>query len=153
MDALKEFIGLDGLTDDDVASAAADILCVGDIIHGFENPKSVPIGYKVSSQEASEAILENPVLAVGIVLLARLDRLHYDYLESQKTTHLLLQDAIEGISRAWAKLPLGNDTQLTVMSHEQALAALKERWLNHHPLHTEAEYIAAINEFEKLLGL
>ena len=100
MDALKEFVGLDGLTDDDFVSAATDILCTGDIIHGFKNPQGMPLGQEVSNQEASEAVIKNPNLAVGIVLLTRLERLHFDCLEGQKTTQLLLQELCEKIDLA-----------------------------------------------------
>ena len=134
MDALKEFVGLDGLTNDDLVSAATDILCTGDIIHGFNNPQGVPLGREVSNQEASEAVIKNPILAVGIGLLARLERLHFDYLESQKTTHLLLQDAIESIDCAVAK-----PTDFWMQSDLAAMDKAKELGINILPNYSMAD--------------
>lgn len=74
-------------------------------------------------------------------------------IQQQERIAIERNERLDGYDCAGAKLPLGNDAQLTVLNREQALAALKERWLNQYPQHTEAEYIAAINEFEKLLGL
>ena len=134
MDALKEFVGLDGLTNDDLVSAATDILCTGDIIHGFKNPQSVPLGREVSNQEASEAVIKNPTLAFSIVLSARLERMHYDYLESQKTTHLLLQDVIESIDCAGAK-----PTEFWMQSDLAAIDKTKELGVNILPDYSMAD--------------
>ena len=134
MDALKEFVGLDGLTNDDLVSAATDILCTGDIIHGFKNPQSVPLGREVSNQEASEAVIKNPTLAFSIVLSARLERMHYDYLESQKTTHLLLQDVIESIDCAGAK-----PTEFWMQSDLAAIDKAKELGVNILPDYSMAD--------------
>jgi hypothetical protein len=156
MDALKEFVGLDGLTNDDLVSAATDILCTGDIIHGFKNPQSVPLGREVSNQEASEAVIKNPTLAFSIVLSARLERMHYDYLESQKTTHLLLQDVIESIDCAGTKAPLADEVKLTALSSEQALEALIICWHGLNPNcndRTMSEFHEAVAEFKRLVGL
>lgn len=91
MQIIQEFVGLQGLSNDDFVSAGTDVLCVGDIIHGFTSESGVASTHQVTSQNAAKAILSNPVLAVGIVLLARLERIHYDLLENQNITHQLLQ--------------------------------------------------------------
>ncbi len=64
-----------------------------------------------------------------------------------------LEYVVESIDCAGAKAPLADDVKLTALNSYHALAALKERWLRQHQQHTEAEYIAAINEFEILVGL
>ena len=134
MGAIKEFIGLAGLTKDDFVSAATDILCTGDIIHGFKNPQSVPLGREVSNQEASEAVIKNPTLAFSIVLSARFERMHYDYLESQKTTHLLLQDVIESIDCAGAK-----PTEFWMQSDLAAIDKAKKLGVNILPDYSMAD--------------
>ena len=58
----------------------------------------------------------------------------------------------ESIDCAGAKAPLADEIKLTVLPLEKALSALKACWLRLHPQHTEAEYVAAINEFERLVG-
>lgn len=59
----------------------------------------------------------------------------------------------ESIDFAGAKASLIDTVGLTALTREQALAALKECWLNIHKQHTDQEYRAAITEFEKLLSL
>ncbi len=63
-----------------------------------------------------------------------------------------IKDVIESIDCAGAKAPLADEVKLTVLPLEKALSALKACWLRLHPQHTEAEYVAAINEFERLVG-
>lgn len=98
MQKIQDFIGLEGLNNDDFVSAGTDVLCVGDIIHGLKCDAVMASSRQASSQEAAKAILSNPVLAIGIVLLARLDRMHYDMLENQNITHQLLQELINKTS-------------------------------------------------------
>ena len=134
MGAIKEFIGLAGLTKDDFVSAATDILCTGDIIHDLNNTQGIARGETVSYKQASEAVFKNPILAIGNVLLARLASWHHDYLESQNTTHLLLQDAIESIDCAGAKL-----TEFWMQSDLAAMDKAKELGINILPNYSMAD--------------
>ena len=134
MGAIKEFIGLAGLTKDDFVSAATDILCTGDIIHDLNNTQGIARGEPVSYKQASEAVFKNPILVIGNVLLARLANWHYDYLESQNTTHLLLQDAIESIDCAGAK-----PTEFWMQSDLAAMDKAKELGINILPEYSMAD--------------
>ena len=134
MDALKEFIGFAGLTKDDFVSAATDILSTGDIIHDLNNTQGIARGEPISYKQKSEAVFKNPILAIGNVLLARLASWHYDYLESQNTTHLLLQDAIESIDCAGAK-----PTEFWMQSDLAAIDKAKELGVNILPDYSMAD--------------
>ncbi len=91
MEKIQDFVGLEGLNDDDFVSAGTDVFCVGDIIHGFKSDAGMTSPHQVTSQEAAKAVVSSPVLAIGIVLLARFERLHYDMMENQNKTHQLLE--------------------------------------------------------------
>jgi hypothetical protein len=64
-----------------------------------------------------------------------------------------LECVVESIDCAGAKQPQAEKVKLTALSKEHALAALKAGWLKLHKQHTEQEYVDAMVEFEKIVGL
>lgn len=80
------------LTPDELSNAAVDLLSAGEQIHGFENPiKSIDEPLRNSCDNDVCMVLKHPVLAVGLVMIARLEKLHIDYLIESNQTNQLLQ--------------------------------------------------------------
>lgn len=90
-----DFSGIDSLTKDDVVMAAVDMLAAANEIMSF---------IRESNRDfACESIIKNPILAIGIVLLTRLDRMHFDFAETEHKKCSLLSDLVESIDCAGAR--------------------------------------------------
>lgn len=95
MNNADEFNGLNGLSKEDMSDSSIDLLVAADSVKGFLNES-----YRDSD---SMAIIKNPILAIGIVLLSRLERMHFDFAETEHRKCSLLSDLIESIDCAGAK--------------------------------------------------
>jgi len=92
MKTIVDIDSLESLTLGDIGSAAIDLLSAGDQIHGFENPiNSIDTPLRNSGDDSARMVLKHPDLAVGLVKIARLERLHFDYLIESNQTNQLLQ--------------------------------------------------------------
>lgn len=90
-----DFSGIDSLTKDDVLMSAVDLLAAGNEIMSFIR--------EANRDFVCETIIQNPILSVGLVLNARVEKLHFDYMESQHKLCSLLSDLVESIDCAGAR--------------------------------------------------
>jgi hypothetical protein len=84
-----DFIGLKGLTGDDFLDVGLDLYEAADQILSIEK--------ETDRDKGADALIKNPILAIGIVLNARLEKIHFDYLESQHKLRSLLSGLIEHV--------------------------------------------------------
>ncbi len=91
-----DFTGLEGLTGDDFLTVAADLYVVAEQILSIEK--------ETDKSKSADAIIKNPILAIGIVLNGRLEKIHFDYLESQHKLRSLLSRSIEHVDCAGERL-------------------------------------------------
>ena len=92
-----EDFSLDSLTHDDFMMSAVDLFGAAEQIISFKKSAEQFI------DEENDSIIKNPILAIGIVLLSRLDRMHFDFAETEHRKCSLLSDLIESIDCAGAK--------------------------------------------------
>lgn len=106
------------------------------------------------SQEASAALIVGHAHIQQYERMATLKNERLEALvDAISGLTICMSDLVESVDCASAKASLADGIKLTALNHDQAIAALKLMWLCLNPNHTEAEYVAAIVEFEKLLGL
>jgi hypothetical protein len=95
---------------------------------------------------------KNPAL-LGDFIQAASRKYHASVLnQNNPLEHIVnsLDGIAESIDCAGAKAPLA-DAVITALRNEQFLAGLS--WLRQNPQHTKQEYLDAMAEFEKLIGL
>lgn len=98
MKKIDDFIGLDGLSDDDFIGIGVDLLNAGETIYGLTlSTKEIISNTQkdkpeiVNTDLCAEMVLKHPLLAIGIVFLARSENFHFHFLEGSHTHNQLLQ--------------------------------------------------------------
>jgi len=156
MRKIQEQESVNCIDSEDLRNAAEMLLNAAQIVINLQTPVletvvNLTIDQQIKTQ--IQFLQKNPLLVTGMAVLSTFERFRVDYVYQQNTLQLLLQDLVESIDCAGANSSLDDEIILTALSPDECLTALKERWLHNHPQHSEKDYIAAINEFEKLLGL
>src|SRR5450830_883989 len=153
MKKIQELNGVNCIDSEDLSNAAKQLLYSAQLVIELQNPKLEASSKLTTEQEIKaqmQILQKNPLLVTGIAVLATLERFRVDFSYQQNATQLLLQDLVESIDCAGAKAPLADDV-ITALRNEQFLAGLN--WLRQNPQHTDQEYLDAMAEIEKLVGL
>lgn len=98
MSSVNEFQGKESLNQDDFFCASVDLLLAGEQVHSLENlNKHIDAPSRADTDDAC-AVIKNPILSVGIAMLARFEKLHFDHMENSHATNQHLQTIAESLS-------------------------------------------------------
>ena len=100
----------------------------------------------------------NPQLVGDFMKTATIDYLSCSGLQSIATSLDFVTEQIGNIAESIDCAAAGchvadSETVISLSEKECILAALKARWIELNPEHTQAQYIAAMNRFEIMAGL